>query len=179
MSFLPDNYETPRSPSPYMKLQDGENKIRILSAPILGWEDWKDNKPIRFRMADKPALPVDMKKPIRHFWAFIVWSYAEQQVKILQLTQKRVQEAIKNLSKDEEWGSPYTYDIKITRTGKNLECEYGVNPIPHKPVSDAIKKAFFERRCNLDALFDGLDPFDAKWPTHTAPGFKYEIDEVV
>ena len=87
MSFLPQDYTSPKSFNNYMKLQEGENKIRILSRPIIGWEDWLNNKPIRFRMSEKPAKPVDAKKPIKHFWAFVVWNYAEEQIQILHLTQ--------------------------------------------------------------------------------------------
>lgn len=118
-AFLPEGYEAPASNANYMKLLDGENKIRILSKPIVGWLDWKDKKPLRFRMNAKPEKPVDPAKPIKHFWAFLVWNYAESHVQVLELTQATIQKAIADLSKDDDWGPPFGYDIKITRKGKD------------------------------------------------------------
>jgi hypothetical protein len=158
-AFLPDGYELPKSNGAYMKLQDGENRIRILSQPVMGWEDWKDNKPIRFKMADKPTKSIDPKKAVRHWWAFIVWDYADQQIKILHITQAGIKAAITGLCKDVDWGSPYTYDLKILKNGKGMETEYVVNPVPHKAIPAMVKQAFEEKPCNLDALFDNLDPF--------------------
>ncbi len=160
MSFLPQNYESPKSSNNYMKLQDGENRIRILSKPILGWEDWQDKKPIRFRLDEKPMKSIDPEKKIKHFWAFIVWNYNENQIQILQITQVGIQRSIENFDKDADWGAPYAYDIKIMRKGEGVNTEYAVNPVPHKPVDPAIEQAFIDRPCKLDALFLNCDPFD-------------------
>lgn len=179
MSFLPENYEAPKSGGSYMKLQDGENKIRILSKPILGYIDWKDNKPMRFRMDNKPLASVDPKKPVKHFWAFVIWNYATEQIEIMEVTQRGIQKSIETLSKDEEWKSPYFYDLKITRKGEGMDTEYFVNPSPHKYVGDYVVDQFAEKPCYLEALFDGADPFSKNWPTFT-PGIfvNTEIDEL-
>jgi hypothetical protein len=156
--FLPEGYEQPESGGNYMKLQDGENKIRILSKPIVGWMDWKDKKPYRFTMKNKPEKPMD-KNPIKHFWAFIVWNYNEQAVQLLEVTQQTIQTAITNLSKDEEWGAPFYYDLKITKKGKDLDTRYSVTPSPKKDLPDDIKKAALDKPCYLEALFTGADPW--------------------
>lgn len=156
--FLPDNYEAPAGSNSYLKLQKGENKIRILSKPIIGWLDWKDKKPYRFHMDAKPDKPLD-KNPIKHFWAFVVFDYADQGVKILEITQSTIQRTIADLSKDEEWGAPYEYDLKITKKGEDLKTEYSVTPSPKKPLTEAIKQAGLDKPCYLDALFDGADPW--------------------
>lgn len=159
MSFLPENYESPKSSGHYMKFQDGENRIRILSRAIVGWEDWQDKKPIRFKMENKPIKSIDPQKPIKHFWAFIVYNYNEEQIQILQITQAGIRKAIEGLTRDNDWGKPHTYDLKIYKKGEGKETEYSVNPVPHKIISEAIEKSFFERPINLDALFDSQDPF--------------------
>ncbi len=159
-SFLPEGYEAPAQNTHYMKLQDGDNKIRILSKPIVGWLDWKDKKPLRFRMNAKPEKPVDPAKPIKHFWAFLVWNYSESGVQVLEITQSTIQRAIGDLSKDDDWGPPFGYDIKITRKGKDLTTEYSVTPLPaKKQLADEIKQAALDKPCNLEALFDGSDPW--------------------
>lgn len=159
MSFLPENYESPKSSGHYMKFQDGENRIRILSRAIVGWEDWQDKKPVRFRMDSKPVKAIDPAKPIKHFWAFIVYNYNEEQVQILQITQAGIRKAIEALTRDQDWGKPHMYDLKIYKKGEGKETEYSVNPVPHKLLSETIERAFFDRPISLDALFDGQDPF--------------------
>lgn len=172
MNFLPENYEAPKSSNHYMKLQDGDNKIRILSQPVIGWEDWKDNKPVRFRFNEKPKASFDPKKPIKHFWAFIVWNHNEEQIQILHVTQATVRNFIESLCKDQDWGAPYFYDIKIIRKGESINTEYMVNPLPHKPVDEYIKKCFYERRINLEAIFTNEDPFAAGQDSYTEGVFE-------
>jgi len=156
--FLPEDYEAPEGGGNYMKLQEGENKFRILSKPIVGWLDWKDKKPYRFTMKNKPEKPMD-KNPIKHFWAFVVWNNATESIQILEITQQTIQAAITNLSKDEEWGAPFHYDIKITKKGKDLDTKYSVTPSPKKPLTDEIIKAGLDKPCYLEALFSGADPW--------------------
>lgn len=168
MNFLPKNYQAPKSSTMYMKLQDGENKIRILTAPILGWEDWTlDKKPVRYRFDDKPLKSIDPKKPVKHFWGMVVWNYMEEQIQVLQLTQATIRNSIEALCNDKDWGAPYFYDIKIIKKGEGVDTEYMVNPLPHKALNPLIKQRFMERRCYLDALFDNADPFDPKWGEFT------------
>lgn len=157
--FLPIDYVQPAGNSDYMRFEKGENKFRILSRPIVGWEDWKDKKPLRFTMKDKPTAPIDPTKAIKHFWAMIVWNYATKKIQILEIAQKGVQSKIKNLAKDEEWGNPFGYDLKVIREGEGMETEYSVNPSPHKPVSEEILAAFIARPIYLPALYEGKDPF--------------------
>lgn len=169
MNFLPDNYEAPKPTNQlYLKLQDGENRIRILSRPIVGWEDWNaEKKPVRYKMNEKPAKPFDASKPMKHFWAFIVWNVNEEMIQIMQITQATIRSCLESLSKDQDWGSPFEYDIKINKKGEKMETEYTVNPAPHKPVSQEILKAFRDRPIKLEALYEGLDPFATIYTSYT------------
>lgn len=178
-SFLPRDYEAPKtSGGNYMKLMDGENKIRILSKPIFGWEDWDQKKPIRFAYHEKPAKPIDAKRPIKHFWAFVVWNYREEKIQILEITQANIRNSIEGLSNNEDWGAPFFYDLKIMKTGEKMETIYTVNPCPHKPLSEGIKKAFYDNRCYLEALFTGEDPFSPANTRYTPAGFDESSDSV-
>lgn len=176
MNFLPDNYIAPKSSNFYMKIQEGENRIRILTRPVFGWEDWQDKKPLRFEFDKKPAKPIDPKKPIKHFWAFIVYNYAEEQIQIMHITQASIRKSIEALCNDKDWGAPFSYDIKIKKIGEGMNTEYSVNPIPHKPIDPSIIAAFKERPCDLEALFTGEDPFTSK--KYTPMGVDSGIDKV-
>jgi hypothetical protein len=178
MSFLPQNYQAPKNSSDgYMKLQPGENKLRILSAPVIGWEAWSNNKPLRYKMDDKP-VSMDKEKPVRHFWAMIVWNYGEEKIQILNITQATIRNCLEALSNDVEWGAPFYFDVKIIKSGEKMDVEYMVNPLPHRPVRQDIINAFNARPANLEALFDNLDPFDTCWTNYT-PGVFSKPEEAV
>ena len=176
-TFLPQGYTVPKSSGGYMKLVDGDNKFRILSAPILGWEDWQDKKPIRFRFDQKPMSSIDPEKKVKHFWAMIVWNYADEEIQILEITQSSIKKALEARCSDEEWGAPYFYDIKIKRSGEALNTEYDVTPVPHKPLPAHIRKKFDEKPCNLEALFDGADPFAPGQASYTKGIFDKDVQK--
>ena len=162
--FLPEDYKVPKGKSGYMKFQQGANRIRIFSKPILGFMIWseKDGKsfPIRVKTADEidPDMISD-QNPVKHFWAMPVYNYQDKVIQILEITQKSVQKFLTALIQDEDWGDPTSYDIVITKTGEKLETEYSVQPKPAKPVEAEIEAKFKEKYINLEALYLGQDPF--------------------
>ena len=173
-SFLPEGYEVPKSSAGgYMKLKQGANKFRILSAPVLGWQYWtEDKKPVRAK--DRwTTIPADADisgqrgwDP-KHFWAFVVWNFESKAVEILQLTQATIQSQIEQLINSEEWGDPRGYSITINRKGEALETEYSVVPSPAQPTPPEIIALYNEKPINLEALFTGGNPFDeAEAVTH-------------
>lgn len=174
-AFLPSDYEAPKTNSNYMKIQDGENKLRILCSPIIGWEDWRDKKPVRFRRDQKPEKPIDASKPIRHFWAMIVWNYAMGKIQILEITQATIRHRIEELSKDREWGSPYKYDIKIIKSGSDQQTKYVVNPSPMKELDPAVKSEFYRTPIQLDELYRSGDPFAAMDSDRTKAFWELEM----
>lgn len=169
MNFLPEDYQSPKPTSQlYFRPLDGENRIRILSKPIFGWEDWTiDKKPVRFQMNEKPVKPIDPKKSIKHFWAFIVWNVQLEQIQIMQITQATIRSSIEALCKNKEWGSPYEYDIIISKKGEGIETEYSVLPTKPSPVSKEILQAFKDKPIQLEALFISADPFSGEWDSFT------------
>ena len=170
--FLPNDYDPPKGESRYMKFQGGINKFRMLSKPIIGWEDWKDKKPLRFKMDDKPE-PVDPSKPVKHFWAMIVWDYESECIKILEITQISIQQVITALSRDPEWGLPFDYDIKVERQGERMDTKYTILGMPPTPITDEIKEAYKNTPINLNALYDGEDPFDTELPNAELPDLPF------
>ncbi len=169
MTFLPSNYEVPQAPSGYMKLQEGTNRFRILSSAVTGYEYWNvENKPVRSREAWK-LVPPDIKINedgsfrIAHFWAFVVWNYQENLIQILQITQATIQRAMK-IKIDNRKGDAKGYDFIVTRTGKGLLTDYDIDVSEASPLTPEIEAAYQAKSINLDALFDGGDPFGAVLP---------------
>lgn len=167
MSFLEKDYEVPTSEGgKYMKFEQGDNVFRVLGDPILGWEGWVptsegSDEPKRFEFNEKPTDASKFRDGrLKHFWAMPVWNYNAEKVQILQITQSTIQKAIKGFYADEDWGDPKDYDIKVHRTGEKLETEYSVSPKPHKDLDPKIAQEYENTSINLEALFDGGDPFE-------------------
>lgn len=75
-------------------------------------------------------------------------------VQCLTLTQKSIQDAIIALNDDEDWGDPISYDLKITRSGKDLETKYTIVPSNKATITDEIKANLDATVYNLDNLFE-------------------------
>ncbi len=160
-AWVPEGYEVPQSPSNYMKLAEGANKFRVLTAPIMGYEYWNSkNKPIRSK--EYPTEVADIKKDgkIKHFWAMVIWNYKEKKLQIAEFTQATIQEAMLALAQNEDWGNPSGYDITISaKDAGTMEVVYTVQPSPHKPIPPEAIEAFETAQINLKALYAGDDPF--------------------
>lgn len=166
MSFFPSEYkEVPQNPSGYMKLKQGANKFRILSSAIVGYEYWNtENKPVRQKDKFK-TLPTDIKLDaqgmptrIRHFWAFVVWNYVESLVQILEITQSSIQTSMK-FKIDNREGKAQDNDWIITRNGEGLDTDYDVDVLSPTPLEPKITEAYMSKKINLEALYEGKDPF--------------------
>lgn len=170
MTFLPENYEVPKGKSNYFKFEQGQNKFRIVSKPIMGFEYWNtENKPVRLREFPED-LPLDIRvenaddpaTQIKHFWAMAIIDRVDGRIKTLEITQKSIMHDMKALFDNEDWGDPANYDITVTREGEKLETKYSVQPSPHKELTDEEKKLVTDTSVKLEALFDGGDPFETK-----------------
>ena len=166
MEFLPDDYIEPVTPSGgYFKIQDGENRIRILTSPMLGHIDGIGKNTVRYRMGLQPTKSSMPDGKIRHFWTFIIWDYTDKAIKIFECAQATIWKRIGALSKDLDWGAPYFYDIKIKKKGKEKETQYEVTPVPgNRDLSEDIKTAFYEKPMCLEELFSNGDPFNSSKP---------------
>lgn len=146
--FLPKDYEFKEASSDFYKLEDGDNKFRILTPAVVGVEGWKDNKPFRRggsnATIEEDEVDIDQKygKPkINSFWAFMVWSYRDNKPMLFQINQKTIQKAILKFSSNEDWGSPVnTYDLTVTREDNGGRISYSVAPSPAKALKADIQK---------------------------------------
>ena len=143
----------------YMKLKDGENRFRIVTDPISGWVDWKDKKPYRYRLDDKPKASFDVAFPMKPFLACYVWDYEKKDLFILELTQVSILKALRSLCESEDWGEFTAYDIKIKREGAGQQVKYVVEPVPPKPMAPGISDALQSAPVRLEALYEGKDPW--------------------
>jgi len=166
MDFLEKGYEVPVSGGRYYKLVQGENNFRIISSAIVGYEYWNlQDKPVRMKEFPKKK-PVDIRPEkngtwkVKHFWAFVVWSYENSDIEIMEVTQKTIMNAIKSLVDNAKWGNPADYDITITKSGNGLETTYAIMPSPKSELEPKIAEDVKKSKVNLQALFEGGNPFE-------------------
>lgn len=170
-SFLPSGYKAPQSSGQFMKLQDGENKFRIMTPAVIGWEGWKENKPFRRKGVTKNVMEneVDIdrygKPKINHFWAFVVWDYADKKIKVLSITQSSIQKKIENYYISDDWGDPVNnYDFIVKRYKEGDMTKYDVLAIPPKVTPTEIADAFREAEVDLEKLFTNEYPMQEANP---------------
>jgi hypothetical protein len=166
--FLPKDYKVP-SQSGYMKFEEGENKFRILGPAVVGTEYWVMVEGKKMPKRVKPDVDVNMEdvvvdskfgtKQIYHFWAFPVFNYQASKVQILEIKQKSIQLSIAGFVNNPKWGDPTTYDITVVRTVEGGRVKYAVMPDPKEELDSSIREKAKESKVNLEALFDGGDPF--------------------
>ncbi|MDQ0316390.1 hypothetical protein [Amorphus orientalis] len=151
-----------------MKLEQGDNKFRIMDKPAFGWLAWTideegHNKPLRFQMNEKPTdLREFREQKLSHVWMLPVWNFQTKSIQILEVTQKSLQKALEALARNEDWGSPLRYNITIRRQGEKLDTEYFVNPSPHSDAPAEAREAWSQTVKNgfdITRLFKGEDPF--------------------
>jgi len=171
-----NNWNMPTLPGKYMKFKQGPNRLRILSEPIKGFEYWvtkttedgeEKRTPIRKRVNEKiPVGEIEMDNPVRAFLAFVVWNYEDKAVQILNITQRTIAEPIAAYKAQEAWGSPIGtkgYDLVITKTGEGRQnTSYSVIANPKTPLDKRIIEKFEDMKINLEALYEGKDPFETE-----------------
>jgi hypothetical protein len=168
-TFVAPDYEPEKTISDFCKLEDGDTKIRILTKPVMGLEGWAPTdsgdkfKPVRYRIKEKPPQKIVntfKRKEIKEFWAMVVYNYNVEAIQVLQIKQKALINGILGYARTPEWGDPFSYDLKITRKGKDLKTTYTLAAIPHTELSEEIKKALSEKPYDLDLVFEGKNPFN-------------------
>ena len=171
MAFLDGYTDVPQSSSSgggnYLRLKQGANQFRIVGSSddggviqgMLGWGTTADGgrKPYRWKIGEDTPEGVEDKP--KQFLAMIVWNYDEERIQILEIPQVGLRKELITLAKDEDWGDPRKYDLKIVKVGESKETSYAMTPSPHKKRSEEINAAVKAMKINLEALFRGEDPF--------------------
>ncbi len=182
MSFKPEGHEK-YTVGPYMKFNTGPTtvgkqksyKIRILSESITGYEYWIDasgNIVPRNERAGEGGSPVRLRadaeftreqiSAMKMFAAMVVYNYEFEKVQILEVKQSKILNGLNALLDSSSWGDVQDYDINIvkSKTGpEDMNVEYSVMPEPKEELSKEVLEAYDATSINLEALFDGEDPF--------------------
>ncbi len=122
-AFIPEGYELPKGDGYFLELKDGENRLRILTAPVFGWQACIDGEWQFVEGRENPFTSdtIDISEKygtpqLAHFWAVIVWNADEQKVQLWKITQRGVLSGLYSMYSQKEWGDPRNYGIVVTKT---------------------------------------------------------------
>lgn len=171
MTFYPDTYQRVEAPNDYVKLTEGEHRFRILMEPIIGYETWDaDKKPHRYKTYQEAVNGVSRDGKVKEFHAFIVWDYQTKMVRLLNVTQKSIQDWIYNQTLDEDWADPTKYDIVIKREGTGFDdTEYFCTAKLPKPLDLEARQAFLKVTISAGEYFSGGHPIVRDKETDSLP----------
>jgi hypothetical protein len=171
MSFVPKGYSVPSSGgSDYLTLEEGANKIRIMSPePIMGFEYWTPNPedsskrvPVRVRkfseVPEEYRNNINPREKAKHFWSLVVWNYKLGKLQVMTITQKSIQSGILAFAQNEDWGNPNDYDVTIVRSVEGEMTKYQVIPSPKKAASNEARVAYEMARPKLEKIYDNGHP---------------------
>jgi hypothetical protein len=162
-SFIPNDYEAPTGGGGFTKLKAGDNKMRILSSPLMLWVTWADKKVTRIQYkgtANKPAKPAIEGASVKHAWGLVIWNYETESIEVFELDKQAIIAALTTYGKDADWGHPKEYDIIINKKGSGMDTEYTFIAKPAKPASDQIVDEYIANPVDLGQLLvEGGNPF--------------------
>jgi len=171
-SWASDDFKpTESSKGNYTKLKEWDTKLRILTSPIKGWEYFnKENKPVRSETEIKDPTDIKEKWQVKQFWAMWVYNYDEKKLQVWEITQNSLKKQLRDLTGDEDFGSPTQYDIKVNRSWKDLETTYMIKALSKNEFKekDILKDS---KQLNLRLLYTGWNPFEEIWTIKAIEGW--------
>jgi hypothetical protein len=166
------------------KLGDGESmRVAILSEePLEYFTVWGENesgtkKPFRFTSEPSPSEieeelgefkqrmnyeGTELEKP-KFGLSFFVFDYADEKVKVFEITQKTLMKELDGISQSEDYEDFAAWDMVFSRTGLKMATEYKILPGPRKkgmqPKIDSVWEEAQGKGFDLQQLLTGGSPF--------------------
>ena len=143
---------------PFMKLQQGMNRIRIVANPArisIHWADDIEGKKHKILCPGKehggcPICQEIGEKP-RTRYMLLVLDRADGVIKQLEVGQM-IMKDIQTLAMDADFGDPTKYDIKIQKDGQMRDTRYHVMPAPSKTPLTAAEQELVNKTPSLESM---------------------------
>lgn len=140
----------------FMKIEEGDNIVRIVSSPYQFYSHWVDdvsgqNRKVRCALKDCPAC--GMGNEAKPHWFVAVLNRKTDKVCIAEIG-PQIMKQIKSLTQQKNhkgvlmYGDPRTYDVNFKRGPKGSQPLYVVLPLEKEPLADEEKtkiKSFMEK----------------------------------
>lgn len=147
----------------FMKLQAGDNRIRIGSGPSRVYQHWEttlSGKPLKVTcIGDNcPLCKLGHQPTIRYQIKVIDKMVQEDpQAKVLEVGPSVIRQ-ISNCAKDPEYGDPKQYDIKIRKDGVGRDTKYIVMASPRRSDLTEREEAMIAALPSMDEINRELTP---------------------
>jgi hypothetical protein len=136
--------------SDYMNLDEGSNRIRVITSPYQFYSHWAIdqagvNRKVRCALDGCPLCQQGERAVAR--WVFGVINYKSNKPAIIEIG-PQIYKQIHAFSKNPRWGDPRKYSMDIVRQPKGSQPLYIVTPEPKEAMTDeekAMAKEFMAR----------------------------------
>ena len=127
--------------SDYVNLDEGSNRIRVITSPYQFYSHWSVdsagvNRKVRCALDGCPLCQQGERAVAR--WVFGVISYKTNKPGILEIG-PQIYKQVHAFSKNPRWGDPRKYSMDIVRQPKGSQPLYIVTPEPKEPLTDEEK----------------------------------------
>jgi hypothetical protein len=152
----------------FMRLEQGENTVRIMANPVQFYIHWVETPEGKMRKVNSPISSPELVRRLeesdfkrRPRWMVKVLDRKDDSFKLLEIG-TQIYSGVKALFNHRKWGKVTAYDITIERGPKGAQPLYRVTPDPKEPLDVKFQEAFvqFNDNLNLDRLIQPADPAD-------------------
>ncbi len=166
--------------SDFMRLEEGENTVRVMGNPVQFYIHWVVTPDGSRR---KVNSPVDHPELVRRLedsgfrrqprWLIKVLDRTDDEFRILEVG-PQIYNGVKALYNNSRWGKVTAYDLTVSKGPKGSQPLYSVTPNPKEPLSSDFKARFvdFNDRVNVEKL---ISPSSA---TEVCEVMSWSVDEV-
>ncbi len=146
--------------SDFMRLEDGENLVRVMGNPVQFYVHWvttpdgskrKINSPVDTPELVRRLEDVGFRRQAR--WLIKVLDRTDDEFRILEVG-PQIYNGIKALYNNTRWGKVTGYDVSVNKGPKGSQPLYGITPNPKEPLPSEMKDGFvaFNDRVNVEKL---------------------------
>lgn len=138
----------------FLKLQQGENRVRIVSQPSridIHWEDTIDGSKKKIVCLGAKCPICKKGSPAQTRYQFKVIDRTDNVVKLFECG-KQIISTIRSYAVDPDYGDPTTYDIKIKKEGSGRDTRYSVMAVPNKNELTEEEKKMVEESPTIEEL---------------------------
>jgi len=140
--------------SDFMKLEEGNNEVRVFTKPYQFYQAWAEDasgKERRIRSAVENCPLVERGDDVKPRWYVGVLNRKAGTANILEIG-PQIFKGIRSLKNKKVWGDPRAYDLDIERFPKNTQPLYVVSPMPKAPITSEEKTLIKEFLSRVDLV---------------------------
>jgi hypothetical protein len=161
-----DDSGSGQSKTEFMRLEQGENTVRIMANPVQFYIHWVETPEGKMRKVNSPISSPDLVRRLedadfkrRPRWMVKVLDRSDDTFKLLEIG-TQIYSGVKALFNHKKWGKVTAYDLTIERGPKGAQPLYRVTPDPKEPLDARFQESFvkFNDNLNLDRLISPGEP---------------------